>query len=86
MHVAVLGLSGRKHVKKLTQFFFTHNNSEECVDLKIYLMLLQAVEFLELVKTFKEYGFKEENIHESLKAADNDREKALEYLMTLSST
>lgn len=49
-------------------------------------MLLQAVEFLELVKTFKEYGFKEENIHESLKAADNDREKALEYLMTLSST
>ena len=44
------------------------------------------MEFLELVKTFKEYGFKEENIRESLKAADNDREKALEYLMTLSST
>lgn len=46
----------------------------------------KAVEFLELVKTFKEYGFKEDNIYESLKAADNDSEKALEYLMTLSST
>ena len=49
-------------------------------------MFVQAVEFLELVKTFKEYGFKEDNIYESLKAADNDSEKALEYLMTLSST
>lgn len=44
------------------------------------------MEFLELVKTFKEYGFKEENIHECLRAADNDQEKALEYLVTLSST
>jgi len=44
------------------------------------------VEFLELVKTFKEYGFKEENIHECLRAADNDSEKALEYLMTLNSS
>jgi len=46
----------------------------------------KAVEFLELVKTFKEYGFKEENIHECLRAADNDSEKALEYLMTLNSS
>lgn len=46
----------------------------------------KAVEFLELVKTFKEYGFKEENIHECLRAADNDQEKTLEYLVTLSST
>ncbi|KAL9986943.1 hypothetical protein ACROYT_G001161 [Oculina patagonica] len=46
----------------------------------------KAVEFLELVKKFKEYGFKENNIMDCLQAANNDGEKALEYLMTLSST
>lgn len=45
----------------------------------------KAIEFLELLKTFKEYGFNEDNIHECLRAANNDREKTLEYLMTLSS-
>jgi len=46
----------------------------------------KAVEFLELVKKFKEYGFKENNILDCLQAANNDGDKALEYLMTLSST
>ncbi|XP_068741530.1 ubiquitin-associated protein 1-like [Montipora capricornis] len=45
----------------------------------------KAIEFLELLKTFKEFGFNEDNIHECLRAANNDREKTLEYLMTLSS-
>ena len=43
---------------------------------------LQAVEFLELVKKFKEYGFKENNILDCL----HDGDKALEYLMSLPST
>ena len=51
-----------------------------------FAFCLQAVEFLELVKKFKEYGFKENNIMDCLQAANNDGEKALEYLMTLSST
>lgn len=51
-----------------------------------YAFFLQTVEFLELVKKFKEYGFKENNIMDCLQAANNDGEKALEYLMTLSST
>ena len=47
---------------------------------------LQAVEFLELVKKFKEYGFKENNILDCLQAANNDGDKALEYLTSLPST
>ncbi|KAJ7365757.1 Ubiquitin-associated protein 1 [Desmophyllum pertusum] len=46
----------------------------------------KAIEFLELVKTFKEYGFKEDNIMECLQVANNDSEKALEYLMSLPSS
>jgi len=46
----------------------------------------KAVEFLELMKKFKEYGFKENNILDCLQAANNDGDKALEYLMSLSST
>ena len=42
------------------------------------------MEFLELVHKFKEYGFEEETIQEALQAANSDGEKALEYLMTLS--
>ena len=45
----------------------------------------KAVEFLKLVETFKEYGFKEDNIHECLQATGNDWEKTLEYLMALPS-
>ena len=37
-----------------------------------------AVEFLELVKKFKEYGFKENNILDCLQTANNDGDKALE--------
>ena len=44
------------------------------------------MEFLELVKRYKEFGFKEDNILDCLQAANNDEEKALEYLMTLDST
>jgi len=55
-------------------------------ELNLIAFFLQAVEFLELVKTFKEYGFKENNILDCLQAANNDGDKALEYLMTLSST
>jgi len=58
-----------------------------CIDeLNFIVFYLQAVEFLELVKKFKEYGFKENNILDCLQAANNDGDKALEYLMTLSST
>lgn len=45
----------------------------------------KAVEFLKLVETFKEYGFKEDSIHECLQATGNDREKTLDYLMSLPS-
>ena len=55
-------------------------------ELNLIVFHLQAVEFLELVKKFKEYGFKENNILDCLQAANNDGDKALEYLMTLSST
>lgn len=48
-------------------------------------LIFQAVEFLKLVETFKEYGFKEDSIHECLQATGNDREKTLDYLMSLPS-
>ena len=52
--------------------------------LRCSVLLLQAIEFLELEKSFKEWGFNEDNIQEALRAANNDRDKALDYLMTLS--
>jgi len=44
------------------------------------------VEFLKLVKTFKELGFEETHIHEALRAADNDRDKALDFLASISAS
>lgn len=49
-------------------------------------LCLQAAEFLELVKKYKDFGFKEDNILNCLQAANNDEEKALEYLCSLGST
>ena len=49
-------------------------------------LCLQAAEFLELVKKYKDFGIKEDNILNCLQAANNDEEKTLEYLCSLGST